>query len=276
MARIELERVSLTFRVRKHNRLPIKDFLLRALFLTSRNPAVEVPALRDLNLGISQGDRVGVLGHNGAGKSTLLKLLAGIYPPTEGRRLVEGRVSSLFDISLGFEPDANGWDNIAYRSYLQGETPRDVRRKREAIAEFSELDDKFLNMPIRYYSAGMLVRLAFSIATAIDPEILLVDEVLSVGDLAFQNKARERMREMMAKAHLMVVVSHDLVSLAKMCNRAIWLDHGRVAAAGPCDEVVAAYEASVEGAEPAGEGDAPDGEGKRVGVEAAEPEPHAA
>jgi ABC-type polysaccharide/polyol phosphate transport system ATPase subunit len=247
MARIELEQVSLTFRVRKHARVSIKEFLVGAMFLQSRNPIMEVPALRGLNLEVGQGDRVGVLGHNGAGKSTLLKLLAGIYPPTEGRRVVEGRVSSLFDISLGFEPDANGWDNIGYRSYLQGETPRDVRRKKQAIAEFSELGD-FLNMPIRYYSAGMLVRLAFSIATAIDPEILLVDEVLSVGDMAFQLKARERMREMMARAHLMVVVSHDLISLAKMCNRAVWLNHGEVAAAGPCDEVIAAYEASVEGA----------------------------
>jgi ABC-type polysaccharide/polyol phosphate transport system ATPase subunit len=252
MARIELEQVGLTFRVRRHTRVSIKEFLVGALFLPSRNPLMEVQALRGLNLRVGQGDRVGVLGHNGAGKSTLLKLLAGIYPPTEGRRVVEGRISSLFDISLGFEPDANGWDNIHYRSYLQGETPRDVRRKKQAIAEFSELGD-FLNMPIRYYSAGMQVRLAFSIATAIDPEILLVDEVLSVGDMAFQLKARERMREMMARAHLMVVVSHDLVSLAKMCNRAIWLNHGEVAAAGPCDEIIAAYKASVEGAEPAAE-----------------------
>src|SRR5262249_42512960 len=140
-----------------------------------------------------------------------------------------------------------GWENIAYRSYLQGETPRSVRGKRDAIADFSELGD-FLNMPVRYYSAGMLVRLAFSIATAIDPEILLVDEVLSVGDLSFQAKARERMREMMARAHLMVMVSHDLVALEAMCNRAVWLDHGRVARAGSGTEVVAAYKASVPSA----------------------------
>src|SRR5262245_19333802 len=124
MARIELDHVGLTFRVRQNKRTTLKDFLIGRLFLKSRNPVIEVRALRDVSLEVRQGDRVGILGHNGAGKSTLLKLLAGIYPPTEGKRLVEGRISSLFDISLGFEGDSNGWDNIAYRSYLQGETPR--------------------------------------------------------------------------------------------------------------------------------------------------------
>jgi ABC-type polysaccharide/polyol phosphate transport system ATPase subunit len=187
---------------------------------------------------------VGIIGHNGAGKSTLLRLLAGIYMPTEGRVNVEGRVSSLFDISLGFEPEANGWENIAYRSYLQGETPGSMRRKKYAIAEFSELGEA-MDRPVRYYSAGMMVRLAFSIATAIDPEVLLVDEVLGVGDLSFQNKARERMKEMMAKAHLMVMVSHDLDAIEKTCTRALWMDHGRMIQSGPCAEVIAAYRAAV-------------------------------
>jgi ABC-type polysaccharide/polyol phosphate transport system ATPase subunit len=244
MARIELEQVALNFKVRRNTRVSIKDFIVGQLFRGEKAPVIEVPALRGVSLSIGQGERVGVIGHNGAGKSTLLKLLAGIYPPTGGKLVVEGRVSSLFDISLGFEQDANGWENIRYRSYLQGETPADVDRKQDAIAEFSELRD-FLNMPIRYYSAGMLVRLAFSIATAIDPEILLIDEVLSVGDLAFQQKARARMTEMMARAHLMVVVSHDLESLARMCSRMVWLDHGRVNMVGPCEDVVAAYRASV-------------------------------
>ncbi|HEY7156700.1 MAG TPA: ABC transporter ATP-binding protein [Gemmataceae bacterium] len=246
MARIELEHVNLTFHVRKERGIRLKDFILKRMFLPSKNPMMEVRALQDINLRIDTGDRIGFIGHNGAGKSTMLKLLAGIYMPTSGRRIVEGRISSLFDIALGFESEASGWDNIAYRSYLQGETPASVRAKRRAIAEFSELGD-FLNMPVRYYSAGMMVRLAFSIATAIDPEILLVDEVLSVGDLAFQNKARERMREMMAKAHLMVLVSHDLESLPQMCSRAVWLDHGRAVMMGPCAEVIAAYRASVQG-----------------------------
>jgi ABC-type polysaccharide/polyol phosphate transport system ATPase subunit len=258
MARIEMDGVGLTFRVRKNTRLTLKEFLVGQMFRRSKNPIMEVRALQDVGLRVEQGDRVGIIGHNGAGKSTLLKLLAGIYPPTDGRLTVEGRVSSLFDIALGFEGDANGWENIAYRSYLQGETPRSVREKRQAIAEFSELGD-FLNMPVRYYSAGMLVRLAFSIATSIDPEILLVDEVLSVGDLAFQHKARQRMREMMAKAHLMVLVSHELGSLEGICNRVVWMDHGRIVQVGPTQEVVAAYTASVQvpPAPPAQGADAP-------------------
>jgi ABC-type polysaccharide/polyol phosphate transport system ATPase subunit len=244
MARIELDKVSLTFRVRQRGRMTLKEFLVRQMFRRSVNPIIEVRALQDVCLQFHEGERVGIVGHNGAGKSTLLKVLAGIYPPSAGRRIVEGRISSLFDIALGFEMDATGWENIAYRGYLQGETPQTVRAKLQAIADFTELGD-FLNMPVRYYSAGMMVRLAFSIATAIEPEILLVDEVLSVGDMAFQEKARERMREMIAKAKLIVLVSHDLVNLTQLCDRAIWMDHGRVRQVGAAPEIVDAYTASV-------------------------------
>jgi lipopolysaccharide transport system ATP-binding protein len=246
MARMELEQVNLTFHVRKERGIRLKDFILKRMFLPSRNPGMEVRALRDITLHMDHGDRLGIIGHNGAGKSTILKLLAGIYQPTSGMRRVEGRISSLFDIALGFEGEANGWENIAFRSYLQGETPTSVRAKKRAIADFSELGD-FLNMPVRFYSAGMMVRLAFSIATAIEPEILLVDEVLSVGDMAFQIKARARMRDMMSKAQLMVLVSHDLDALPQMCNRALWLDHGQIRMMGSCAEVIAAYRASVQG-----------------------------
>jgi ABC-type polysaccharide/polyol phosphate transport system ATPase subunit len=239
MVRIQLEDVGLTFKVR-YQYSTLKEFLTNQLFRRKRKPEMQVKALQGLTLTIEQGERVGVLGHNGAGKSTLLKMLAGIYTPTQGKRVVEGRISSLFDINLGFEPDASGWDNIAFRSYLMGETPKTVKAKQDAIAEFSELGD-FLNMPVRYYSAGMMVRLAFSIATAIEPEVLLVDEVLAVGDLAFQHKAKRRMRDMMARAQLMVVVSHDLISLADMCDRLIWLDHGRVQRMGPSKEIIQAY-----------------------------------
>ena len=241
MARIELDKVNLTFTVRKDSGLTLKEFIVRGRFRKSVNPRMQVQALRDVDLSIGDGERVGIIGHNGAGKSTILKLLAGIYPPTSGRRFVEGRISSLFDIALGFEGDATGWENIGYRSYLQGETPKSIRGKVQAIAEFSELGD-FLDMPVRYYSAGMSVRLAFSIATTIEPEILLVDEVLSVGDLSFRDKARRRMEEMMSKAKIIVMVSHDLPSIAKLCERVIWMDHGTVHAAGRSDRIIAAYQ----------------------------------
>src|SRR5262245_10812943 len=244
MAHIELNKVSLTFRVRPQGRVTLKEFLVRHMFRKSINPAIEIRALRNINLTIGEGERVGIIGPNGAGKSTLLKVLAGIYPPGRGERRVQGRISSLFDISLGFEPEATGWQNIAYRCYLQGESPTSVRGKLDAIAEFSELG-RFLDLPVRCYSAGMLVRLAFAVATAIEPEILLVDEVLSAGDMAFQHKALQRMREMMAKARLMVLVSHDLQTVQKLCSSAIWLDGGAIRAVGPLSSIIADYTAAM-------------------------------
>src|SRR5262245_44335414 len=240
MTSIELDNVSLVFRVRQNRRIPLKDFIVKRMFRRSVNPYMEIRALQNINLTVCEGDRLGIVGHNGAGKSTMLKLLAGIYPPTAGERTVNGQISSLFDLQLGFEPEASGWENIAYRGYLQGETPKTLRAKLDEIAEFSELGE-FLNSPVRHYSSGMLVRLAFAVATAIDPEILLVDEVLSAGDLAFQKKCRRRMEEMIDKAHLIVMVSHDLDALARFCNRAIWLDHGAIRLAGPTEDVLAAY-----------------------------------
>jgi ABC-type polysaccharide/polyol phosphate transport system ATPase subunit len=249
MARIELDHVGLTFRVRgRQHRLTFKEYFINRLLRRGRPPApMLVRALNDVSLHIGPGERVGIIGHNGAGKSTLLKLLAGIYPPTAGRRLVEGQVSSLFDIALGFEPEGTGWENIVYRGYLQGETPASIRAKVKDIADFTELGES-LERPVRHYSAGMMVRLAFAIATAVEPEVLLIDEVLGVGDMAFQEKARRRMREMMAKAQLIVMVSHDLESLRHFCERGIWMDHGRVRLDGPMSDVIRAYAASVCGA----------------------------
>src|SRR5262245_31015896 len=244
MARIELERVSLTFRLRPSARGSLKELLLRRLLRRPAQRPLKVRALREVSLRVAEGERLGVIGHNGAGKSTLLKVLAGVYPPTRGICTVEGRVSSLFDIALGFEPEATGWENIAYRGYLQGETPRSIRAKVQSIADFSELGD-FLGLPVRHYSAGMVLRLAFAIATAIDPEVLLMDEVLSVGDLSFQQKAQQRLQEMMARARLLVLVSHDLSAVSRLCERTLWLDHGQVRLFGPTAEVIAAYTAAM-------------------------------
>jgi ABC-type polysaccharide/polyol phosphate transport system ATPase subunit len=243
MASIELQNVGLTFRLRQATRLSLKEYLLNLMFLSRNNPVISVHALDGLSLNAADGDRIGIIGHNGAGKSTLLKLIAGVYPPTTGTCHVQGRICSLFDIALGFEPDASGRENIRYRSYLQGETPRTLAKKMKEIEEFSELGE-FLDAPVRYYSAGMSVRLAFSIATAADPEVLLIDEVLAVGDLAFQTKAKQRMRSMMSQARLMVMVSHDLGSIQSMCSRVLWMEHGKVRLDGPAEQVVKAYQRS--------------------------------
>jgi ABC-type polysaccharide/polyol phosphate transport system ATPase subunit len=245
MAEIQLTDVNLDFYLRSTKRIHLKEFIVNRLLrrkaaIDEVSPMTHVHALKDINLQLRKGDRLGIIGHNGAGKSTLLKLLAGIYPPTTGNRIVKGKICSLFDISLGFEPEANGWDNIRYRGYLQGETPRTLEKKIPDIAAFSELGE-FLTVPVRFYSAGMMIRLAFSIASAIEPEILLIDEVLSVGDMNFQHKARIRMETLMERASMMVLISHDLSSLPNLCTHVIWMDHGRIVMQGEVEEVINTY-----------------------------------
>src|SRR5438093_5877077 len=241
MVEIDLDRVCLEFTVRRSTRLALKEFLVRGMFSKAVNPVIQVQALRDVSLHVGEGERLGIIGHNGAGKSTLLKLLAGVYPPTSGHRIVNGRVSSLFDITLGFELDASGWENIYYRGYLQGESPQTIKPKVDDIAAFSELGE-FLDMPVRYYSAGMMIRLAFPLATAVEPEIPIVDAALSVGDLPFQQKAAQRIRQMMAHARLMVIVSHDLTSLLNLSKRMLWLYHGQIKMDGTPTDTVVAYQ----------------------------------
>ena len=241
MASITLENVNLCFRVRRRGRVPLKEYLVRRMFRRNENPIMEVRALQNINLKMRKGDRLGIIGHNGAGKSTLLRLIGGVYPPTSGLRTVEGRISSLYDFTLGFQPEMNGWENISLRGYLLGETPRSIRAKMNEIAEFSELGE-FLDMPVRHYSAGMLIRLGFSISTTIQPEILLVDEVLGAGDIAFMAKAKERMRTLMDEAQLIVLVSHDCGAIESVCNRVVWLDHGQIRQTGTAKECIAAYQ----------------------------------
>lgn len=238
MVGIELDNVCLTFRIRR--RITFKEFMLKEFGRKNEGSLHTIDALQNINLKVADGERVGIVGGNGSGKSSLLRLLAGIYCPTSGDRFVEGRISSLFELNLGFDLDSSGWKNILFRSYLQGETPWTLKDKVQGIADFSELD-KFLDIPVRHYSAGMLVRLAFSIATASEPEILLVDEVLAAGDMAFREKAKRRMRSMMDKARITIVVSHDLEALPEFCDRALWLNKGVLRCDGPVNEVISAY-----------------------------------
>lgn len=240
MAHITFQDVAVHFELRRRRGTTLKEFLLRGMFRPQVNPKLKVRALDGVSFEVGDGERLGVIGHNGAGKSTLLKTIAGVYQPTGGRCRVDGRICSLFDVTLGFEADATGWENIAYRSYLQGETPRTIAPRLQSIAEFSELGEH-LHMPVRYYSTGMAVRLGFAIATSFDPEVLVVDEILSAGDLDFQEKARRRMESMIHSARLVVLSSHDLNSLAELCDRILWIDHGRIRMHGAADEVIDAY-----------------------------------
>lgn len=243
MSLIQLENVDLTFHVWREKR--IKDVLI----LGSRrfNDFQEdgaVHAIDHMDLTVRDGDRVAVIGHNGAGKSTLLKMISGIYPPSTGKVTVEGRISSMFELATGFEMEANGWDNIYLRGLMLGESPESIKEKMWEIAEFSELGE-FLNMPVKYYSSGMFIRLAFSISTAIHPDILLLDEVIAAGDAAFLQKANQRMHEMVNISKIMVLVTHSMESAVEMCNRCVWLERGTILADGQPDEVTRLYLRSI-------------------------------
>ena len=204
-----------------------------------------VEALAGITLNLSDGDRLGIIGHNGAGKTTLLRVLAGVYQPASGTLDRAGRVAPLFDISVGLDPESTGNENIVLRGLYMGLQPAEIRALAPAIAEFSELGD-FLDMPIRTYSSGMQMRLAFAVATSIGTDILLLDEWLSVGDVTFVDKARERMRQVVGRSNILVLASHDLDLIAKTCNQAVHLEHGRVRALGGVDEVIAGYLAGRE------------------------------
>ena len=202
---------------------------------------VVVEALKDINLHLREGDRVGLVGHNGAGKSTLLRLLSGIYEPTRGSADVRGRVAPVFDLGVGMDPEVSRYDNIIIRCLFLGQTIKQMKSKMDEIAEFTELGD-YLAMPLRTYSTGMRVRLALGVVTSIEPEILLLDEGIGAVDAAFMNKARVRLQEMVKKSGILVFASHSNDFLAQLCNTALWVEHGQIRQAGLVDEVVEAYE----------------------------------
>jgi ABC-type polysaccharide/polyol phosphate transport system ATPase subunit len=201
---------------------------------------VVVRALDNVSLAINHGDQVGILGHNGAGKSTLLRVLAGIYEPTGGSIGIDGRVSPLFNTSPGLHMDDTGYENIVTCGLLLGMTRDEIERKLPEIEAFTELSD-YLALPVRTYSLGMLVRLGFAIATAIDPEILLLDEGLGAGDARFATRAANRVRALIERSSIMVLASHSDELIRQMCKRAILLDRGSVVADGPTEEVLAIY-----------------------------------
>jgi len=206
---------------------------------------VTVRALSDISARLEVGDRVGLVGQNGSGKSTLLKLLAGIYRPTSGTLSREGVVGSLLDISLGMSPDATGRENIYLRGVLQGLSRREITQLVPGIIEFSGLGD-FIELPMRTYSSGMLLRLAFSISTVLSPDILLMDEWLAVGDAAFQAKAEERLHEVVSRTSILVIASHSANLIRSQCNRVIYLEHGRLIADGTPDDVLPLYFSSAD------------------------------
>lgn len=197
-------------------------------------------ALADVSFTVASGRMVGIMGFNGAGKSTLLRLVAGVGQPTSGRIAIQGRLGAILDLGVGFHPELTGRENIITSAVCSGLTRREVMQRFDEIVAFSELEE-FLEYPLRTYSSGMRVRLAFAVASHLEPEVLLVDEVLAVGDMAFQKKCMDRMKSFKRNGCTGMIVSHAPKAVMDLCDDAIWLDHGRVVAHGPAKEVVRQY-----------------------------------
>lgn len=238
---IRMKDVNLYYPSTIYNTKTIKqDFFSLLKLQKKKEELLDVHALKDFNLEINEGERVGVIGLNGAGKSTLLKAMAGLYPIKTGKIDSSGEIRGMFDLTLGFDMDSTGRENIMYRGLMLGGTPKSVREREQEIIEFSELGE-FIDYPIRAYSSGMLVRLAFSISTAVKGDIMLIDEVLSAGDINFQKKAKKHMMDLMDSAKLLVLVLHDMSTIQEVCNRAVLLEQGKVVADGKPKDVVKEY-----------------------------------
>jgi ABC-type polysaccharide/polyol phosphate transport system ATPase subunit len=235
---VRVERLSVTYRATVEKRPTLKKTLIR---LGRRQRIVrEIRAIQDLSLDVPHGTVLGIVGVNGAGKSTLLRAIAGILPPTQGRIEVNGRVSTLLALAVGFKGDLTGRDNVVLGGLAAGLTRNEVDQRYEEIAEFAELGD-FMDMPMRAYSAGMYGRLAFSVAVNMEPDILLIDEALAAGDARFKQKSFDKMRDLCAQARTILIVSHGLRGLRRLCNEVVWMHNGQIQMRGEPNPVINAY-----------------------------------
>ena len=241
---ISIQDVRLEYRLSRSRTGSIKEYTIQ-LMKRQRNYE-SLWALDGVSFEVGEGEVFGIIGPNGAGKSTLMKIMARVLPPSSGRVIVRGRVAPMIELGAGFNNDLTGLENIVMYGTLLGRTPEHMRSRAEEIVAWADLTD-YMDVPLRSYSSGMLARLAFSIATDIEPDVLVVDEVLSVGDAAFQLRSQERMRTLIDRGASVVLVSHDLGTVSRLAERAMWLDHGRTLMAGDPNEVIAAYQASVQG-----------------------------
>lgn len=236
---IKVENVYMTYKMSYDNIKSIKEYFMN---LIKGNLKYEkFNALSDVSFEIKKGEVVGIIGHNGAGKSTILKVISGILKPTKGRITINGNIVPMLELGSGFDHDLTGKENIFLNGAILGYSKKFLLDKYDEIVEFSELG-KFIDVPIRNYSSGMLMRLAFSIATVVNPEILIVDEILSVGDANFQEKSKARMLELMSGGTTVLFVSHSLEQIRNMCNKVIWLDHGIVKMVGKTKPICDEYE----------------------------------
>lgn len=236
---IKVENVKMKFNLSKERTDNLKEYVIK--FLKRELHYEPFWALKGVSFEVNKGDKFGIIGLNGAGKSTLLKNIAGVMKPTEGKVWVKGSMVPLLEMGAGFDPDYTGRENIFLKGALLGYTRRFLEEKFDEIVEFSELEE-FIDVPLKNYSSGMKARLAFSIATMVEPEILIVDEVLSVGDTKFQRKSREKMQSLLNEDATVLFVSHSTQQVKTICKRAIWLHQGELIAEGSAEEVCDLYE----------------------------------
>lgn len=235
---IEVKDVTMRFRMANDRLSGLKEYVVQRL--RGKIKYDEFEALKHVSFHVNKGEVVGLVGHNGAGKSTMLKVLSGIFKPTEGSVTVKGNIAPMLELGSGFDFDLTGRENIYLNGAILGYSEAFINSKFEEIVEFSEIG-QFIDMPLRNYSSGMVARLAFSIATVVVPEVLIVDEVLSVGDANFQAKSHARMMELMHGGTTVLFVSHNLLQIREMCQHVVWLDHGQVKMFGETQEVCDAY-----------------------------------
>jgi len=226
------------------NRFKAKRLAVGGDIDTGRSGKVVIKALDGVSFEIKEGDRLGILGHNGSGKTTLLRVIAGIYEPVGGEIITQGRLTPLFDLMLGMDPEATGIENIWLRGKILGLSDEQIRESLDDIAQFTELGN-YLYMPIRMYSAGMMVRLAFGVSTAVTPDILILDEMIGAGDAGFMERATLRLNKFLESAGILVIASHGASILRQWCNKGIMLEHGKIVAEGPINEVISHYERSI-------------------------------
>jgi len=236
---IYVEDVTMDYRVQQENIKSIKEYVVNAL--RGRVTYREFRALDHVSIHVAPGEVLGIVGSNGAGKSTLLKVIAGVLTPTGGRVRINGNIAPMLELGAGFDQDLTARENIFLNGAILGYSKAFLEKKFDEIISFSELTD-FIEQPVRTYSSGMMMRLAFSIATLVEPEVLIVDEILSVGDARFQKKSEERMRHLMSGGTTVLMVSHSSKQIRELCGRAIWLERGKVVMDGDAREVCAAYE----------------------------------
>jgi len=237
---IKINKASVRFKIYEDKELSLKDFFSKIFLKSSIQQDRFCDALNDISLEINPGDRLGIIGRNGAGKSTLLKLVCGIYPPSKGDVIVKGSIASLLELGAGFHPEFTGRENLYLNGAIIGFTEQQIKKIESEVIRFAELDT-FIDMPVKYYSSGMYMRLAFSLATTIHPDILILDEVFAAGDIRFVEKARLRMHDIVDKANILLVVSHDMKLISELANRVIWIESGRVHKSGEPKLVIDAF-----------------------------------